>query len=151
MKRRWLILASVLSLILLPVFPGEANAAPGATPLLLSISSPSKREGNSGTTTITFKVTLSTRSASAVTVDYRTYDSSAISVANLADPADFVATSGRLTFAPGDRSQTITVQIIGDTRIEVSETFVVLLSNPTGGATIAGSGQGFGTITNDDH
>ena len=150
MKRRWFVLASVLSLILMPAFPGQANAAPpGVTPLSLSISSPSKREGNSGITLMTFKVTLSTRPASTVTVLYQSFDGSAISVANLADPADYIPVSGTLTFAPGERSQTITVQIVGDTRIEANEAFVVLLSSPTGGA-VLGDAQGIGTIVNDD-
>ena len=150
MKRPWFIVASLLSLILLPAFPEEASAAPGVTPLTVSINSPSKREGNSGITIMTFKVTLSARPASTVTVHYQSFDGSAKSVAIGLDLADYVAVNGTLTFAPGDKSQTIAVQIIGDRRFEGSETFVVLLSNPTGGA-ILGDFQGIGTIVNDDH
>lgn len=141
--------AILASLMLMSALPASAIAAPPSPgPLSLSINSPSTREGNSGTKTMTFKVSLSTRPASTVTVDYRSYDGSAISVANGLDPADYIAVQGTLSFAPGEKSKTITVQIVGDKRIEADETFVVLLSNPTGA--IIADGQGIGTIINDD-
>ncbi len=51
-----------------------------------------------------------------------------------------------MTFAPGDTSETVTVQVNGDTVVEPNETFNVNLSNATGGAAIA-DGLGVG----DDH
>ncbi len=54
-----------------------------------------------------------------------------------------------MTFAPGDTSKTVTVQVNGDTAVEPNETFNVNLSNATGNATIL-DGTGVGTITNDD-
>jgi len=54
-----------------------------------------------------------------------------------------------LTFAPGDTSKTITVQVIGDTNNEaICETYFVNLSNPTNAAISNGVGQG--GITDDD-
>jgi hypothetical protein len=59
-----------------------------------------------------------------------------------------VAASGTLTFSPGETRQTVAVDVVGDTLVEDSESFVVALSGPTN-AEIA-DGQGVGTIANDD-
>ncbi len=54
-----------------------------------------------------------------------------------------------LTFIPnGPLTQTVTVNVVGDSKFERNETFFVNLSGPTG-ATLA-DGQGLGTIQNDD-
>lgn len=47
---------------------------------------------------------------------------------------DYVAAEGTLTFAHGQVSQTITIEIIDDDTYEKDETFTVILSEPTGGA-----------------
>jgi hypothetical protein len=62
---------------------------------------------------------------------------------------DYTAASGTLTFAPGETTKTITVNVIGDTVAEPDESFNVTLSNPTSGLTIT-DGLGVITITNDD-
>jgi Metallo-peptidase family M12B Reprolysin-like/Calx-beta domain len=100
-------------------------------------------EGHAGTTNATFTVTLSAASSQQVTVDYLTGDGTATTAGN-----DYVATSGRLTFAPGVTAQSISVPVTGDTAVEPDETFVVTLSNAVN-ATIA-KGTGTGTILNDD-
>jgi hypothetical protein len=115
--------------------------APPPTPTL-SINSVSNAEGNSGTTPLTFTVTLSAASGQTVTVNFATADSSATA------GSDYTAVSGTLTFVPGTTSQPIVVNVIGDTAVEPSETFLVTLSNPTN-ATLA-LAQGTGTIVNDD-
>ena len=56
--------------------------------------------------------------------------------------------SGTLTFAPGESSKTITVQVKGDTTVEPNETYKVVLSK-VAYAFIA-DGTGVGTIRNDD-
>src|SRR5262249_24739869 len=61
---------------------------------------------------------------------------------------DYVSTSGVLTFATGQKTATIQVQIKGDRRGESNETFFVNLSNANG-AVIA-DGQGVGTILDDE-
>jgi hypothetical protein len=109
----------------------------------LSIDSPSAAEGNSGTTPFSFTVSLSNASYQAVTVNYGTADGTATTADN-----DYVAGSGSLSFAPGEMSKTITIQVNGDTTFESDETFAVILSNPAN-ATIA-VGTGTGTIQNDD-
>jgi len=55
---------------------------------------------------------------------------------------------GSLTFAPGETTKTVTVETLGDGKVEADETFFVNLERPTN-ATIADA-QGVGTILNDD-
>ncbi len=100
-------------------------------------------EGNSGFTLFRFTVTLDPVNDAGVAVSYSTSDGSA-TVAN----NDYVPTSGTLTFAPGILSQTIVVDVVGDTNIELDETFFVNISTPTG--YVATNNRGTGTIVNDD-
>ncbi|NOT57725.1 MAG: hypothetical protein HOP18_24230, partial [Deltaproteobacteria bacterium] len=88
----------------------------------LRINDVSKVEGNSGSSALTFTVSLSPVSAGAVTVNYATANGSAVA------GSDYTATSGALTFTAGQTSKTVTVNITGDTTIEPNETFVVNLS-----------------------
>ncbi|MEI6240886.1 MAG: Calx-beta domain-containing protein [Planctomycetia bacterium] len=62
--------------------------------------------------------------------------------------ADYTATSGTLTFNPGETAKTIAVAVRNDTTVEANETFFLNLSSASG-ATIS-AGQGTGTIVNDD-
>jgi hypothetical protein len=91
---------------------------------------------------VVFTVSLSTASASPVTVEFETLDGSAQA------GIDYVPTTGTLTFAPGQTSRTILVQTIDNSAIEPNETFNVVLSNPQG-ATLA-DGTGVATILDDD-
>jgi hypothetical protein len=108
----------------------------------LSISDVSLTEGDSGTKSFVFTVSLSPASAQAVTVNYATAGSSASS------GTDFQAASGTLTFSAGQTSKTVTVLVNGDTANEPNEIFMVNLSGPAN-ATLQDS-QGAGTILNDD-
>ncbi|MEP1079566.1 Ig-like domain-containing protein [Leptolyngbya sp. PL-A3] len=108
----------------------------------LSINNVSIAEGNQGTTTATFTVSLSAISSQAVTVNYATANGTAVA------GTDFTSTTGTLTFAAGEVSKTISVAIAGDTSFEANETFQVNLLSPTN-ATLA-TAQGLGTILNDD-
>jgi len=93
--------------------------------------------------TLTYTVTRTGGSSSTNTVNYATASGTATS------GTDFTATSGTLTFAPGDTTKTITVATIDDSVIESAETVLVNLSSPTGGATIT-TAQGTGTINDND-
>ena len=141
----WTIAILLLGLIVLPV-PQTAQAAgefyaPNASSL--SIDNVTITEGDSGTTNFVFTVTLSPAEPSlTVTVDFTTANGSATA------GSDYIATSGTLTFAPNDTSETITVQVYGDTLNEDNEYFYVNLSNNVN-ATISDP-QGLGTINNDD-
>ncbi|HKS08021.1 MAG TPA: Calx-beta domain-containing protein [Pyrinomonadaceae bacterium] len=108
----------------------------------LSINDVSITEGNSGTVTAAFTVSLSTASGQTVTVNHTTSGGSATA------GTDYVLSSGTLTFTPGQLTQPINVTVNGDTMLEANETFNIVLSGATN-ATIADS-QGVGTINNDD-
>ena len=107
-----------------------------------SINDARLTEGNAGTSLMTFTVRLSEAAASEVSVGYATANGTATA------GSDYVATSGRLSFAAGQLTRTVSVTINGDTTVEPDETLFVNLSSPTG-ATIADA-QGIGTIANDD-
>ncbi|MEX2204131.1 MAG: Calx-beta domain-containing protein, partial [Actinomycetota bacterium] len=109
----------------------------------ITISSVTATEGNSGTQNFVFNVTLNAVSGSTVTVDYVTANGSATA------PSDYIATSGTLTFAPGEVSKQIIVLVVGDTVAETNEVFSVNLTNAVN-ATIGGAGYGLGTINNND-
>jgi hypothetical protein len=108
----------------------------------ISVKDATITEGNTGTTSASFTVTLSAASSQTVTVQYDTTDGSASA------GSDYRTASGTLTLAPGQTSQTITVAVIGDRVPEPNETFFVNLSGATN-ATIA-DGQGVGTIIDDE-
>lgn len=108
----------------------------------LQINDISKAEGNAGVSAYTFTVTLSSASTSPITVKYATANGTALA------PSDYTAASGTLTFAAGQTSKTVTINVVGNTAVEQNETFVVNL-NTAVGATIA-DGQGVATIINDD-
>jgi hypothetical protein len=118
---------------------------PAPTPIVGSIviSDATITEGNSGTKIETFTVTRTGGSA-AFDVNFATADRSATTA-----DGDYVAKSGALHFAAGVNSQTISVVINGDTKVEANDTFSVNLSGATNGATMSDA-QGIGTIFNDD-
>ena len=101
-------------------------------------------EGDSGSTDLTFTVTLSAASDGEVSVDYA--EGTGGTAESGSDYTALAASS--LTFAAGDTSRTITVSVTGDTEDEPDETVTVELSNAAN-ATI-GTGTGTGTITDDD-
>ncbi|MEO6759235.1 MAG: Calx-beta domain-containing protein, partial [Saprospiraceae bacterium] len=118
----------------------------------ITITNPSVTEGDTpNSTTITFTINMSNPSDANVAVNYTTVDGTA-TVAN----NDYLATSGTLTFTPGQQSKTVAVTVVGDCAIEANETFLLRLSGLVnngrnvslngGGATLDGTG----TITNDD-
>ena len=96
--------------------------------------------GTSGNTT--FEVRLSNPSHQTITVAFATADGTATA------GVDYVATSGTLTFNPGEITKSVSVEVTGDNVDETNETFVVNLSNPTN--TTIGAAQGVGTIQDDD-
>ncbi len=109
---------------------------------MLSINDVSVMEGDSGTTNVTFNVTLSGPSALGTSVQFDTAPGTAL--AN----TDFVQSSGEVIFQPGTTSKTITVRVIGDRVFEGPEFFTVELSAPVN-AGIADA-SGVCTINNDD-
>ncbi len=109
----------------------------------ISIDDVSHLEGNSGTTSYAFNVTMSAPSASTVTVNFDTADNTATAASN-----DYQTTSGMVTFPAGSTVQTVTILVNGDNINEPDETFFVNLTSPVNAAVL--DGQGLGTIQNDD-
>ena len=91
-----------------------------------------------------FAVTMSRASASTVTVDYATSDGTASA------GADYTATSGTLTFAPGETAKTVSVPVLDDAHEDDGETFTLTLSNPSGGNAYLADAEATGTIENAD-
>jgi Calx-beta domain/K319L-like, PKD domain len=106
-------------------------------PTGISIDDQTVEEG--GAATFTVSLFGCGAGSELVTVDFTTADGTAVA------PGDYTPTSGTLTFAPGDTSETVTVETIDDNLVEGDETFDVNLSNATNGAVIA-DGTGVGTI-----
>ena len=124
------------------ILESTATAAIADNDVQISITDAAVMEGNSGTSPLSFTVSLSTPSTGTVAVDFSTANGDAVS------GLDYIAQSGTLTFAPGTTTQTINVNIFGDTVGENSETFFINLTNPVNGAIVDGQGQG--TIQDDD-
>jgi subtilisin family serine protease len=118
---------------------GRLDAA-AATPTL-SITSVSAPE-NAGS--LVFTVSLSAASASQVSVKFATANGSATA----GKMQDYTATSGTLTFKPGETTKTIAVAVRNDSTAEADETFFVNLSAASGAGIAAG--RGTGTILDDD-
>src|SRR4030095_12823735 len=108
----------------------------------LAVADATVTEGNSGTRNLAFPVPLSAAATGPVTVAYATSNGTATA------GSDYAAASGTLTFAAGETSKVVRVQVSGDTTVEANETVALTLTSPSG-ATIA-DGTAIGTITNAD-
>ncbi|HUP42200.1 MAG TPA: choice-of-anchor Q domain-containing protein, partial [Thermoanaerobaculia bacterium] len=110
----------------------------------ISIDDVSGLEGDAGTTPFAFTVSVSSTSIE-VQVTAQTADGSATA------GEDYIAVPATVLTFPqgGPLTQTVTVQVIGDTTVEPDETFTVELSSPSPGAVIT-DGTGLGTIEDDD-
>ncbi len=111
-------------------------------PIQYAISTiPSLTEGNSGTKVATFTVTRSGGTGVVSTVDYAfsgtaifdsDYNNVLIRSGEVSPISEFINRdlSGTLEFAVGEKTKTITVDILGDTKFELNEDITVTLSNP---------------------
>jgi len=114
----------------------SGSSGGGGSSASFAINSPSaKLEGSS----IVFTVTKT--GSGAASVNYATANVDAIA------GSDYAAKNGTLSFASGEATKTISIATFSDSLVEATETFRVVLSNPTAGATIA-SALGTGLILN---
>ncbi len=123
-------------------------ALPTGTTLAISATSASQTEGNSGSKAFTFTVTRAVNTTGTNNVNWAVTGSGS----NPANATDFVGSvlpSGTVSFAAGETSKVITVDVQGDTTVELNENFTVTLSNATNGATIT-TATATGAIQNDD-
>ena len=122
---------------------GQALGTIATNGPMLSIADVSIVEGNSGTKTATFTISLSQAATAAVTYNIATANGTAMA------GSDYEASS--LTgesIAAGSTSKSFAVTINGDTTVEGSEVFSVNVSNVVGAMVADGSASG--TILNDD-
>lgn len=109
---------------------------------VVSIDDATVVEGDAGTSTLSFTVSLSRAGVVDATVDWDTSDGSA------AEPGDYASDSGTVTFTAGDQEESVDVAVNGDVLFEDDETIAVDLSNAA--ASLMGDGHAVGTIGNDD-
>jgi subtilisin family serine protease len=110
----------------------------------ISIADASVAEGDSGTRSLAFTVTLSGVSPTPVTFDVAT-----TAAGNATAGTDYVALNlTGLTIPAGTLSRTVSVTLNGDTTIEATEYLVVGLTNVSGANVL--DGAALGTIINDD-
>lgn len=128
------------------VMPVGVLIGGGITPAPVSISvvGATTVEGNSGTRQVLFPVILAAPSTVPVTVNYATADGTATVADN-----DYVATTGTLTFAPGEFRKSVSVTVVGDRFLESDETFSLQLSGASAGIPVLRS-TGSCTIRNDE-
>jgi ELWxxDGT repeat protein len=121
---------------------------PAVPTLTIAATSANQTEGNSGSKAFTFTVTRAVNTTGSNNVNWAVTGSGS----NPANASDFVGgllPSGTVSFTTGESSKVITVNIQGDTTVELNENFTVTLSNATNGATIT-TATATGTIQNDD-
>ena len=116
--------------------------------LTIAATNANQTEGNSGSKAFTFTVTRAVNTTGSNNVNWAVTGTGT----NPANATDFVGgllPSGVVSFAAGETSKVITVNVLGDTTVEPNENFTVTLSNATNGATIT-TATATGTINNDD-
>jgi hypothetical protein len=118
------------------------HAWPPADAPSVSINDVTVTEGNTGSLSATFTLTLSAAYGQPVTVHFATADGSATA------GSDYTAASGDVTIPAGQTTWPVTVAVLGDRLPEPTENFFVNLSGVTNG--FIGDGQGVGTILDNE-
>ncbi|HYH50721.1 MAG TPA: Calx-beta domain-containing protein [Acidimicrobiia bacterium] len=126
------------------LIPGARLDAPaGAATSVLSIDDVRVSEGDSGTRTATFTVTLSPAASERVTVDAFTANGAAVG------GQDYRLVSQTITFAPGQTEASVVVPVLGDELGESDEDFTVQLTEASEDVVIADE-SGEAIIVDDD-
>ncbi|TPW10283.1 MAG: cell wall/surface repeat-containing protein, partial [Acidimicrobiaceae bacterium] len=120
----------------------EVTATFTALPTLSITKTVSLTEGDTGTKTALFVVSIPTPASVDITFDYATADGTAT------DGSDYNGGSGTgLVIPVGTTSYSFSVQVYGDTLVESDETFTLTISNSNAPL---GNTVGTATIINDD-
>ena len=125
-----------------------AATTPVVAAVSITVAVATRSEGTAGATAFTFTLTQAGDTSVSHSVNYAVTPAAVFPV----DAADFVGNvlpSGTLTFAAGETTKTLTVNVAGDTDLEASENFVVTLSHPSPGLAID-IASASGKILNDD-
>src|SRR5215210_4482135 len=109
----------------------------------ISIGDASVSEGDAGTASASFAVTLSAPSGREIDVDYATTDDTATVADN-----DYSSTTGTLMFPPGQTSLNVDVPVVGDHVFEGDESYSIALTGEVKGTLLDATAAG--TIINDD-
>jgi hypothetical protein len=119
------------------------NSCSAVAPSLptISMADVAVTETDAGSVNATLTLTLSKPSSKTVGVSFYTADKEATK------GLDYQSTSGRITFAPGVTTQSLTIPILGDTLDEFDERFNVFLAFPANA--IAGSPATVTILDND--
>lgn len=132
---------SVVMICMFLLFATSVDVAAQQSPSI-SVRDVTVVEGNSGTPQATFVVALSGPTSQSVSFSFATSNGTATA------GSDYIATSGALTFAPGEVEKPVVVLVNGDTVDEAQETFFLDISNVQN-ATVSSS-RGTGFIVDDD-
>lgn len=109
------------------------------------ITSAQEQENAAANGGLVFTLSRLGSTAQAVSVTASTLDGSAKA------GSDYTAVASVVTIPAGQTTATFTVPVSADNAVEIVEEFLVFLSNPTGGATLANANYfALGTIFNDD-
>jgi hypothetical protein len=111
----------------------------GSTDVSLSVADDSKTEGNS----LLFIVSASEPPVSGVTFQYATQNGTAVA------PGDYTSTSGTGSIPAGQTKDTVVVPTVNDATYTGTRTMSLLISNPSGGATL-GRATAVGTIIDNE-
>ena len=131
-----------ITLVMISMFLLFATTVAAQQSPAISVRDAVVTEGNSGTTQATFVVALSGPSSQSVSFSFATSNGTATA------GSDYVATSGALTFAPGEVEKPVVVLINGDTVDEQQETYFLDISNVQNATVSSSRGNGF--IVDDD-
>lgn len=95
---------------------------------------------------ITIEVTRKNGNKNLISVDYATIDGTATA------GSDYIATQGTLIWNDGDMdNKELTIKLLDDTNFEGKESFTVVLSNPSNGATLDENTQTTVVIADNEH
>jgi beta-glucanase (GH16 family) len=137
------LLPAILILALACKKGGSSNTPATPAAPQLTIEDRTQAEGNGGSTSFSFRVTLNRAGSTAITVNYATQDGTA----RAGD--DYTAvTAGTINFAAGETEKTISITVVADDAREGDETFSVNLSNPVNANLTRGTATC--VISNDD-
>ena len=112
----------------------SGSQATGGSTVQLTASSYSASEGAGR---VSFTMFRSGSTASTATVNYATSDAAGLTNCNVfngiaSSRCDYAVSVGRVTFAVGENSKTISIPVVDDSYSEGNESFAVALSNPLG-------------------
>jgi hypothetical protein len=125
---------------------GAATIVDEEGPVTAHIANTGVLEGDTGTSPLTYTVTLSAAPAAGQNFTLRVATANGTATAG----SDYTALPlTTISFAAGETSKTVNVTISGDTTVEPTETVLLNLSAPTGGLTLADT-QATGEIRTDD-